>query len=73
MTRRPTTLPRPMLPVGEDADFASDGAVAAVKPILIRVSPQVRKKLKHLAVDLDRTTQSLLTEAIDLLFEKHLR
>ncbi len=35
------------------------------------VSPEVQKQLRRLAVDLDRTHQSLLDEALNDLFRKH--
>jgi len=69
MSRKPLALPTPRLPVLGSVDFASQ--TKETKGVLVRMEPTVRRSLKHLATDLDRTVQSLMLEAIDMLLERH--
>jgi hypothetical protein len=41
------------------------------KPIMLWNDPAVRKQLKMLAAETGRTQQSLLNEALNLLFKEH--
>jgi hypothetical protein len=44
---------------------------ANLKPIMSWHDPAVRQQLKLLAVEMDKTEQKLMQEALNLLFAKH--
>ncbi len=54
-----------------DAKGRNDGADSGNVQLLIRLPPETRRALKHLAADNDTSVQKLMEEALEDLFIKY--
>jgi hypothetical protein len=79
MTKRPSLFGASAVPASPDSEVEPDPKPAAQRPpsregkrvLSIYLKPEAWKQLRMLSVNLERPSQSLGEEALNLLFEKH--
>ena len=70
MAKRPIAFNEALSKIQSDAEEPADKAGDGRKLIAARFHPNVSKALKMEAIESDTTVQALVTEAIQLLFDK---